>query len=76
VDVLSGAPGPNPALLCLLLGSTSPLRSSRLAARLTSRADYLQLYRSDSATTIRAGFVLAADRQTLLGFAAPSRVSG
>ena len=76
VDVLSGAPGPNPALLCLLLGSTTPLPSSRLAARYPSRADYLQRYRSDAATTIRAGFVLAADRQLLLGYATPSRVSG
>lgn len=76
VDVLSGAPGPNPALLCLLLGSTLPLPSARLAARYPTRAEYLQLYRSDAAATIRAGFVLAADRQALLRFAAPSRVSG
>jgi hypothetical protein len=76
VAVLSGAPGPNPSLLCLLLGSTSPLPLDRLAARYPTRADYVRLYRSDAAATIRAGFVLPADRSALLGFSVPSRVSG
>ena len=76
VAVLSGAPGPNPALLCLLLGSTSALPSARLGALYPTRADYVRLYRSDAAATIRAGFVLAADRSALLGFSDPSRVSG
>ncbi|HEY5108789.1 MAG TPA: alpha/beta hydrolase domain-containing protein [Acidimicrobiales bacterium] len=76
VDVLSGAPGPNPALLCLLLGSTTPLATTRLAALYPSRSEYVQRYAADSVTTIRAGFVLAADRRALLAFADPSRVSG
>ena len=76
VAVLSGAPGPNPTLLRLLLGSTSPLPSVSLVARYPTRADYVWLYRSHPAATIRAGFDLAADGQARLGFAAPSRLSG
>ena len=74
VEVLSGVPGPNPALLCLLLGSTTPLPAARIAALYPSRSVYVQRYAADSTRTIRAGFVPAADRPTLLAFADPSKV--
>ena len=74
VEVLSGVPGPNPALLCLLLGSTTPLPAARIAALYPSRSVYLQRYAADSTRTIRAGYVLAADRPALLAFADPSKV--
>ena len=74
VEVLSGVPGPNPALLCLLLGSTTPLTATRIAALYPSRSVYLQRYATDSTRTVRAGFVLAADRRALLAFAEPSKV--
>ena len=71
-EVLSGVPGPNPAVICLLLGSTTPLPAERLAALYTSRADYVQRYADASDATIAAGFVLAEDRDALIGFSDPS----
>ena len=39
VATLSGAPGPNPSTICLLLGSTKPFSAARLAQLYPSRAD-------------------------------------
>ncbi|HSQ01015.1 MAG TPA: pectin acetylesterase-family hydrolase [Candidatus Dormibacteraeota bacterium] len=75
VAVLSGVPGPNPDLLCLLLGSTTPLPAARLAELYASRADYDQRYAAAADAVIAAGFVLAADRDALLAFADPSAIA-
>lgn len=75
VDVLSGEPGPSSSLLCILLGSTTPLSDARLAELYSSRADYETQYDAAADQAIEAGFVLEADRDALLGFAEPSRVS-
>jgi hypothetical protein len=69
VDVLSGVPGPNPSLLCLLLGSTAPLPDERIVELYPSRQDYEQLYESAADEAIEAGFVLADDRDALLALA-------
>ena len=74
VDVLSGVPGPNPDLLCILLGSTTPLPAERLAELYPSRADYEQRYAAAADEVIEAGFVLEDDRDALLAFADPSRI--
>jgi hypothetical protein len=76
VDVLSGIPGSNPELLCILLGSTKPLPAARLAALYPSRADYRQRYDADADNVIKAGFVLEAYRNALLAFAEPARIKG
>ncbi len=76
VDVLSGVAGPNPDLLCILLGSTTPLPDARLAELYPSRDDYQQHYDADADRAVQSGFVLAADRDALLAFAQPSRVKG
>ena len=73
-DVLSGVPGPNPSVICLLLGSTKPLPAARLAQLYSSRAAYTQRYDADADRAIHAGFVLAGDRGALLAFAQPSRI--
>jgi len=75
-EVLSGVPGSNPALICILLGSTKPLSAARLAQLYPSRAVYLQRYDADADRVIQAGFVLEADRAALLAFAEPSRIKG
>jgi hypothetical protein len=75
VDVLSGVPGPNSAVLCILLGSTKPLTDDRLAELYPNRAAYQQQYEADAKRTIDAGFVLEPDRAALLAFAQPSRIS-
>ncbi len=75
VAVLSGVPGPNPSLLCLLLGSTTPLPAERLAELYPSREDYEQRYEAAADEVIEAGFVLEDDRDALLAFADPSGIA-
>lgn len=76
VDVLSGEPGPNPSLICLLLGSTTPLPDARIAELYESRADYKRRYEAAIDATIAAGFALEGDRDALLGYSDPARVRG
>ena len=74
VVVLSGEPGPNPSVICLLLGSTKPLPAARLAELYPSRAAYVQRYDDDVQKTIAAGFVLPEDKAALEAFAQPALV--
>jgi hypothetical protein len=74
VATLSGAPGPNPSTICLLLGSSKPFSAARLAQLYPSRAEYLERYKADTDATIKAGFALPEDRAALLAFSAPSRI--
>ena len=76
VAAVSGQAGPNPSTICLLLGSTKPLTAARIAALYPSRAAYLKAYNANADKTIKAGFVLPADRAALLAFANPSTVQG
>jgi hypothetical protein len=76
VAALSGAPGPNPSTICLLLGSTNPMSPERLADLYPSRAVYKQRYDRAADAVIKAGFVLPADRDALLAFADPSLIQG
>jgi hypothetical protein len=75
VDVLSGVPGPTASTLCLLLGSTKPLTSDRIAALYPSRDAYQKQYDAAVDATIKAGFALQGDRAALEAFAQPDRVS-
>lgn len=75
VDLLSGKPGPNPDLLCILLGSTTPLPAERLAELYRSREAYRQRYDAAANKVIRAGFALEADHTALRAFADPSRIT-
>jgi hypothetical protein len=76
VAALSGAPGPNPAIICILLGSTTPFSAARLAQLYPSRAVYEQRYKEATDAAIDAGYVLRDDRTALLGFAEPDRIAG
>jgi hypothetical protein len=76
VATLSGAPGPVGSTICLLLGSTKPFTSARIAQLYPSRAEYLSRFTADADATIKAGFALPEDRAALLAFADPSRVAG
>ena len=75
VQVLSGVPGPNPAIICILLGSTKPLSAARIAGLYPSRAEYRRKYDAATRATIAAGYALPADRAALLAYAEPSRVT-
>jgi len=73
--VLSGVPGSNNSVICLLLGSATPLPAERLAQLYPSREDYVQRYDAATDATIAAGFALPEDRDALLGFADPSAIA-
>ena len=74
VEQLSGAPGPNPSTICLLLGSSRPFSASQLGHLYPSRSVYLREYDADAQKVIAAGFVLPQDRAALLAFAQPALV--
>jgi hypothetical protein len=76
VAALSGTPGPNPSVICLLLGSTTTLSEARLREIYPSRAAYLKKYKAGADAAIKAGFVLPQDRAALLAFAEPSSIPG
>jgi hypothetical protein len=76
VAALSGAPGANPSVICLLLGQTKPFTTAQLHRLYPSRADYLRKYRATMAATINAGFALSGDRNALAGYADPSAIPG
>lgn len=75
VDVLSGVPGTNPALICLLLGSTTPLADARLAELYANSADYQQKYATGTDDAIQSGLVLEPDRDLLIAYSQPSRIT-
>ncbi|CUU56860.1 hypothetical protein Ga0074812_10980 [Parafrankia irregularis] len=75
VASLSGAQGPDPSVLCLLLGSAKPLPADRLAALYPDRATYQQRYDDAVDSTVTAGYALPEDRTALAAFAEPERVS-
>jgi hypothetical protein len=74
VATLSGVPGSNPAVLCLLLGSTVPFSRAQLHTLYPTRADYLRKYQAAMAATIKAGYAMPGDRGALRGYADPSTV--
>jgi hypothetical protein len=74
VSALSGASGPEPSTICLLLGSDTPFTAARIAELYPSRADYERRFEQAVDATIRAGFALKEDRAALLAFAKPDQV--
>jgi hypothetical protein len=75
-EILSGQPGPSGEVICILLGSTTPLSDERIAVLYPSRADYQQKYDEAVDAAVEAGFVLDEDREAMDGFARPDRVPG
>lgn len=76
VAVLSGVVSPDSSTVCILSGSTKPLSAERLAQLYPSRADYVEKYNADLDRAIRAGYVMAGDRDATLAYAQPDRVAG
>jgi hypothetical protein len=74
VDVLSGLPAPGASVICLLFGTTTPIAEDQLAARYSSREEYLAAYEAATDAAIDAGFVLPEDRDTALAEAQPDRI--
>jgi hypothetical protein len=76
VDVLSGRPGPDSSVICLLMGTTTPIPAERLATLYPSADQYVADYTRAADRAIAEGFVLADDRAALVAEADPSRLSG
>jgi hypothetical protein len=76
VDVLSGEPGSSAAMACMMLGSTRPLPPSRLLERYGTAEAYLAAFEAATDAAIDSGFVLAADRESVLADARPERLRG
>ena len=66
VSTLSGAPPQGSGELCGLFGSTVPFTSQTLVALYGTKAGYVAAYTSDLNRAIAAGYILAADRASLL----------
>jgi hypothetical protein len=73
-EVLSGEPGPVEDLLCILMGSTTPLDADAFAALYDSRAEYEAAFEAALDAAIDAGYVLEEDRDAMLDYAAPDLV--
>jgi hypothetical protein len=74
VVVLSSDAGPDPSIICLLLGSTTPMTPEQIADRYDSRAQYKRAYARGTAEAIADRYVLKADREALLDYSDPSKV--
>jgi Alpha/beta hydrolase domain len=74
VDVLSGMAPEDSSIVCLLMGSTTPIDDARLGELYESRDDYVAQYEAATDAMIEAGFALDDDREELLDGADPSRV--
>jgi hypothetical protein len=66
ISTLSGARPPGASALCALFGSTTPFSSATLTALYGSKATYQQRYEQSLAHAIAGGYLLAADRASLL----------
>ena len=69
VSTLSGAPPPGANTVCALFGSTIPFSPAILAALYGSEAKYQQQYQRNLDESIHGGYILAADRASLLAMA-------
>jgi hypothetical protein len=71
---LSGEPGPNTDVICILLGSGPDIAPDRLAELHGSRADFEAAYAEAVDDAIEAGVVLEEDREAIEGYAHPELV--
>jgi Alpha/beta hydrolase domain len=74
VDVLSGIAPADATIICLLMGSTTPIGADRLAQLYPTGDDYLAAYEDATDAMIDAGFALPEDREQILEDADPTRL--
>ena len=74
VDVLSGEPGADSSVVCILFGTTTPIPEERLAQMYPSADEYEAAFEKATDAAIDAGFVLGEDRAELLDMAQPDRL--
>jgi hypothetical protein len=66
VSTLSGAAPPGATELCQLFGETTPFSPAKLSNLYESQAGYLAVYTTSLDRAIAEGFILSADRASLL----------
>jgi hypothetical protein len=66
VSTLSGSAPKGTTVLCSLFGSAIPFSSSTLATLYHTKANYMAKYTADLDKAIAAGYILRADRSSLL----------
>jgi len=76
VDVLSGLAVEGASIICILMGSTTPIADDVLAGLYPDAAAYEQAYAEAADAAIESGFILADDLDALIEDASPDRVSG
>lgn len=74
VDVLSGDPPPKDDLMCMLLGSTTPLPDEVIASLYDDRAGYEDAFDRATDDAVERGWLLDEDRSAVQGYAQPNRV--
>ena len=75
VEILVGAPYPQSAPFCMLLGRTEEVAEEQLRQRWSGREEYLRAYEEATDRLIAEGFLLADDRAEILADARPERIS-
>lgn len=66
ISTLSGSPTPGESTVCGLFGSTTPFSATTQAELYGSKATYLQRYQQSLDKAIQSGYILPADRASLL----------
>ena len=66
IATLSGAAPPGATVLCSLFGSTTPFSGATLTGLYGSTANYVARYQQSLDQAIHGGYILAADRASLL----------
>ena len=76
IATLSGQAPPGASVLCSLFGSATPLSTATLAGLYPTKVDYVAAYTRSLDRAIREGFILRADRASLLAQAGQAPVPG
>jgi hypothetical protein len=66
LSTLSGAAPAGTSEICSLFGSTTPFSQSKLTSLYRDKTDYLAAYEASLNRSIKRGFILSADRASLL----------
>jgi alpha/beta hydrolase family protein len=66
VSTLTGSPAPGASTICGLFGSTTPFSAQTLTSLYGTPTNYVAKYTADLNRAIAGGYILAADRATLV----------
>jgi hypothetical protein len=76
VSTLSGSPPPGASVICELFGSATPLSATTLATLYPTKSQYIAEYTRSLDKAINEGYILRADRATMLAQAEQAPIGG